>query len=443
MTQADDGSVRDVLEALSSDDPRERVIMLQVLSENPTGSPQVLGRVGELMDDDALTVLSLPYVYGEVRYVAARALVAERRAAGVAEPVVLVDVPSPLGTDEVATLRDRAGLRSMEPLAAYAELRGRGQIPPTTVRIDPARRPPSATVPPGGGPAPDDIVNETLEYLASADAGTRAGTLQHLSRYPTGSPAVAAAVRAMLTDLTPVDVDVPSVYGELRWAAAHALVAEHAAGDVAEPVVLADVPRPLSDSEMEPIAKAAGVGDLEPPATYAALRERNLIPLTTVTLTGAAGDGPEEPGAGLVELIGRVLRFADWARATMCAEFSVRYVSEVAMKARLRQIDRRGTCGNDLRYDVHGNGYDVYAAEGVSLTIQGRGYARADRPTVPGDGVYDYVDLYALRSFLRDWAATTADLDALAEACAEHCRRGALRDAGDLKYELLTDPTAA
>lgn len=441
MAPAND-SVGDVLDGLSSDDPEERVIMLQVLSQDPTGAKAVLDRVRELMTDRTPVILSVPYEYGEVRYMAARALVAEHRAAGIADPVVLADVPSPLGTDELATLQDRAGMRRMAPLVAYAELRQRGDLPLTTVELDPAGWPFSAQVPAvGGGMASDDVVAETLESLAGDDASVRAGALLHLRRYPTGSPEVAAAVRAMLTDLTPVNVDVPYIYGELRWAAAHALAAEHRAGSVAEPVVLADVPGPLSDVDMEPLAKAAGLGDREPPAVYAALRERNLTPLTTITLTGAEDtDGGEGPD--LVELTGRVLRFADWARAAMRTEFGVRYVSEIAMKARLREIERRGTCSNGLRYEIHGNGYDVYAAEGVSLTVQGHGYARADRPTGPDDGVYDYIDLYALRDFLRDWAATTADLDALAEACAEHCRRGVVRDAGDLRYELITIPSA-
>jgi hypothetical protein len=279
-----------VLDGLSNDDPRERVVMLEVLSEDPTGSPDVLDRVRELMADETPTVLSLrpaqAAVYGEVRYAAARALAAEHRAGGVGEPVVLADVPSPLDADQVATLRDRAGMRSLGPLDAYAELRQRGLIPSTTVRLDPA---------------------------------------------------------------VPVD----------------------------------------------------------------------------------------GTGVDLVELTGRALDFADRARATMCAEFGVRHVSEVAMLARLRRIERRGTCRDGLRYDIHGNGYDVYATGTAWLTIQGHGFANVERPAGADAGVYDYVDLYALRDFLRDWAATTTDLDALAGACAEHCRRGALRDAGDRRYELI------
>jgi predicted RNA-binding protein with RPS1 domain len=139
MSPVDDQAVREILEDLASDDPRERVIMLEVLSDRPTGSPDVRARVEELLADDAVTVLFLPYAYGEVRYIAARALAAERSAAGIAEPVVLADVPEPLDTDDLDKLSDRSGLGSMRLLPAYAELRRRGQIPLTTVRLDPAR----------------------------------------------------------------------------------------------------------------------------------------------------------------------------------------------------------------------------------------------------------------------------------------------------------------
>jgi hypothetical protein len=141
-----------------------------------------------------------------------------------------------------------------------------------------------------------------------------------------------------------------------------------------------------------------------------------------------------------VALTGQALDFAGRARASMCAEFGVRYVSEVATLARLHRVPRRGRCSDGLRYDIHGNGYDAYLDETTPLTIQGHGYAPADRPAGPDDGLYDCVDLFALRDFLRDRTGTTFGLDPLRAACEEHVRRGALHAVSDVRYRLPAVP---
>lgn len=139
---------------------------------------------------------------------------------------------------------------------------------------------------------------------------------------------------------------------------------------------------------------------------------------------------PVQP-ADLLDLVGRALDFAAAARATMCAEFDVRFISEVAMMARLGRLARRGECAGGLRYDIHGNGYDVFAPDDSPLTLQGRGYAPADRPAGPADGLLDVVDVYALRDFLADRTGARFGVEELTAACEEHVRRGALRPAGN------------
>ncbi len=163
--------------------------------------------------------------------------------------------------------------------------------------------------------------------------------------------------------------------------------------------------------------------------------------------TGDRVRTPEEPAGAvptgepdLVGLVGEAVDFAGRATASMRAEFDVRYVSEVAMLARLGRIARSGRCADGLRYDIHGNGYDVHLDGSVALTVQGHGYAPVGRPAGPDDGLYDYVDVYALRDFLDDRTGIRVDLDRLGAACEEYCRRGLLRATGDRRYELLGPP---
>jgi hypothetical protein len=147
-------------------------------------------------------------------------------------------------------------------------------------------------------------------------------------------------------------------------------------------------------------------------------------------------------GVDLADLIGRVLDFADEARATMSAEFGVRTISEVAMKARQGAVARVGRCENGMGYEIHGNGYDVVAADGTPLTLQGHGFPPADRSVGPGDVVdlIDLIDLYALQMFLERSTGTTFGLDAIAAVCDDRVRRGALRSLGGLRYALPPVP---
>jgi hypothetical protein len=157
-----------------------------------------------------------------------------------------------------------------------------------------------------------------------------------------------------------------------------------------------------------------------PPVRPARLGEPDPVP------AASAEDTAPEP----VELIGAAIEFATRARTTMCFEFNVRYIAEVAMMARLGDLGRQGQCRDGLRYDIHGNGYDVFAPDGTPLTLQAKGYAPADRRAGPNDGLADVIDVYALRDYLDDRTGTRYDLDAITAACEEHVRLGTLLPSG-------------
>lgn len=131
--------LRTVLRDLDNVVPRERVLTLQVLESAPTGSPALLPRLRQLLADDTPSLIGLPYLYGEVRWVAAHTLAAELRAAGSDEPVVVRDVPYPVRSDELGRMAEAAQIRTGSGhdgyLAAFTELRARGLLELTTLTL--------------------------------------------------------------------------------------------------------------------------------------------------------------------------------------------------------------------------------------------------------------------------------------------------------------------
>jgi hypothetical protein len=127
-----DDELGEFLTELSNDDAEQRVIALRVLARNPGGDPRLLPQLRELLADRTVTVLWIPFEYGEVRWMAAEALAAEYRAAGIDEPVVLDDAPYPLDSGSINALANKAGvdLKGVPGAAhRFAALRDRGLLP--------------------------------------------------------------------------------------------------------------------------------------------------------------------------------------------------------------------------------------------------------------------------------------------------------------------------
>lgn len=133
-----DDEVEEVLAMLAAPEARDRVLMLQAITDPPTGSARLTHALETLTEDTAVTVLTIPYTFGEVRWAAARALAAVRRAQGPGDPVLLTGVPAPLGVEAVIALAAEHGIGTgggVEGLiAAYVELRDRGLVPTTDLR---------------------------------------------------------------------------------------------------------------------------------------------------------------------------------------------------------------------------------------------------------------------------------------------------------------------
>lgn len=106
----DEARVTALLGRLASAEPRRRVTALRALAGAPVAEPRLLRAAEGLLTDETLTVLSIPYVFGEVRWRAAEAVAALRGALQVREAVRLLDVPVPLSTNDIGELARRAGL---------------------------------------------------------------------------------------------------------------------------------------------------------------------------------------------------------------------------------------------------------------------------------------------------------------------------------------------
>jgi hypothetical protein len=116
-------------------------------------------------------------------------------------------------------------------------------------------------------------------YLSSDDPKRRAAALRARSRHPSGDPRVLPLLENLLHDRTPIIVQFPIAYGEIRWLAAEALAAERYQQNLTEHVVAPGTVIPLSTTKLYRLAEAAGVPDddgWEP--LFIRMRDRGLLP---------------------------------------------------------------------------------------------------------------------------------------------------------------------
>ncbi|MGB0386575.1 MAG: hypothetical protein ACPGWR_17335 [Ardenticatenaceae bacterium] len=100
----------EVVEDLTSSDASFRCVMLRVLWESPAADKRILPYLERLLHDKSACLLAIPYCFGEIRWLAAQALGAERAALGILEPVRLQNAVKPLSTADVVTAEYEAGI---------------------------------------------------------------------------------------------------------------------------------------------------------------------------------------------------------------------------------------------------------------------------------------------------------------------------------------------
>ena len=132
-------------------------------------------------------------------------------------------------------------------------------------------------------PPDTNEVNFFLTWLSSADVQERATALRSQANRPLADPRLLALAEELLADTTLCRLEIPLLYGEVRWRAAQAVAALRAVLGKADRVELHDVPVPLSPNEIGQLAYQHGVTASR--TGYDAmfdrleqLRERGLVP---------------------------------------------------------------------------------------------------------------------------------------------------------------------
>jgi hypothetical protein len=119
-----------------------RAATLRNLSGRPTKDPRLLPELERLLEDRSPCTVSMPLHIGEVCWLAARALLAERAAQGIDTTVRVAQVVRPQSVDELADACNAADLQSAGGLAgslqAFAQLRAAGRLPTYDFSGDPA-----------------------------------------------------------------------------------------------------------------------------------------------------------------------------------------------------------------------------------------------------------------------------------------------------------------
>jgi hypothetical protein len=101
---SNDEAISTLLADLGAADPRDRVAVLQVLVEDPTGDARIRAAVEALLADRTVTMLMIPPAYGEVRWLAALALSAELHAIREPDLVPLPAAVAPVSGPELSQL---------------------------------------------------------------------------------------------------------------------------------------------------------------------------------------------------------------------------------------------------------------------------------------------------------------------------------------------------
>ena len=134
---SDEDQIPELLADLASADPQDRLALLAVLVEDPTGDPRIIAALKPLLEDRTVAILTIPLVYGELRWLAAQALANELSAAGEVSEVCLSQVIEPLRGDELQCLAEQtfgskatswSALRQFEQLRDEQVLRSRDRI---------------------------------------------------------------------------------------------------------------------------------------------------------------------------------------------------------------------------------------------------------------------------------------------------------------------------
>lgn len=101
--------------------PRDRIMALRGISLAPLPDRRLLALCEALLEDQTITLAGIPFTFGEVRWYAADAVAALRRALQISDPVVLLEAFAPVTAATAEGLLKAAGVEVKGGLDAVAD----------------------------------------------------------------------------------------------------------------------------------------------------------------------------------------------------------------------------------------------------------------------------------------------------------------------------------
>ena len=96
---------------LNGDDVSLRAVTLEAFWKVPSADKRILPDLERLLHDTTPCLLGIPYIFGEIRWLAAKALAAEREALGIPKLVYLQNVVQPIDTLGIMRAADAANVK--------------------------------------------------------------------------------------------------------------------------------------------------------------------------------------------------------------------------------------------------------------------------------------------------------------------------------------------
>lgn len=161
-----DQDFTEFVEDMMNGDITLRASSVEALWKLPTGDERFLPYLEELLHDKTPCVLGLPYIYGEIRWLAAHALAAEREVQGISQPVRVQNVVKPIYTPGISKAEKAAGVEFKWGVEGVLEnlaiLRDMGYLPMYDLNLSPS---PNSSLVSAPSPAPIEKPYRQLELV--------------------------------------------------------------------------------------------------------------------------------------------------------------------------------------------------------------------------------------------------------------------------------------
>lgn len=105
-------------------------------------------------------------------------------------------------------------------------------------------------------PLSDQDYAEVVAFLRDPDPDQRVTMLRVLRSDPSGDSRLVPILTDLLEDRHVALLGIPLNFGEVRWLAAHVLAAEYRQAKVTHPIVMRDVPIPMTSNALSLMAEA-------------------------------------------------------------------------------------------------------------------------------------------------------------------------------------------